>query len=355
VAHLAELSARKLSGESLTQAEETALTDSKVAQAYIKNVQTRAKFNPGTGVQSQSVSPEAYREKAKREFEQSGMTEAEAAHLADLALKEKSGQSLTEAESAELAQNKVAKAFLTLNAGIELTQEGNAVSAAPGASSDPNPQNPEGLPESEKPDTENSVPVVKYSQDAEEGAPGTGDQTVRTDAAKDLLALGYDPEAADRLGDIITRELTGEPVTSEERAALEGDPQAHGVLLRLEDAKRQGGAGLNDSEDHGSISYKRPSGFRKGVRNQVWENAKDINGNVIDPVSEKVINPDEPWDMGHKPGFEFRKHQLSARNHRPSRKQFLDEYNNPDHYRPELPSSNRRHVGEDKTDNYFGD
>ena len=33
----------------------------------------------------------------------------------------------------------------------------------------------------------------------------------------------------------------------------------------------------------------------------------------------------------------------------------LDEYNNSDHYRPELPSSNRSHKGEDLTDNYFGD
>lgn len=38
-----------------------------------------------------------------------------------------------------------------------------------------------------------------------------------------------------------------------------------------------------------------------------------------------------------------------------TRKQFLDEHNNPDHYRPELPSSNRSHKGEDLTDDYFGD
>jgi hypothetical protein len=24
------------------------------------------------------------------------------------------------------------------------------------------------------------------------------------------------------------------------------------------------------------------------------------------------MNESEPWDMGHKPGFEFRKHQKSA-------------------------------------------
>jgi len=47
------------------------------------------------------------------------MTEAEAAHLADLALKEKAGQSLTGVESAELRQNKVAKAFLNRRPGTD--------------------------------------------------------------------------------------------------------------------------------------------------------------------------------------------------------------------------------------------
>ena len=62
---------------------------------------------------------------------------------------------------------------------------------------------------------------------------------------------------------------------------------------------------------------------------------------------------EEPWDMGHKPGHEFRKHQQSAADRKITRKQFLDEYNNPNSYRPELPKSNRSHIGEDKTDFYF--
>jgi hypothetical protein len=37
------------------------------------------------------------------------------------------------------------------------------------------------------------------------------------------------------------------------------------------------------------------------------------------------------------------------------RKQFLNEHNNPEHYRPELPSSNRSHAGELNTGDYFGD
>ena len=108
-------------------------------------------------------------------------------------------------------------------------------------------------------------------------------------------------------------------------------------------------------EKVGDISYDRPSGFRKGVRDKVWENAKNSDGNVIDPLTGNVMDKSEPWDMGHKPGFEFRKHQKSAEGRRITRKQFLDEHNKLDHYRPELPSSNRSHKGEDLTNDYLGD
>jgi predicted ribonuclease toxin of YeeF-YezG toxin-antitoxin module len=66
------------------------------------------------------------------------------------------------------------------------------------------------------------------------------------------------------------------------------------------------------------------------------------------------MSKDKAWDMGHKPGHEFRKHQKSAANRGIDRKQFLDEHNNPSNYRPELPSSNRSHAVEDMTDIYFG-
>jgi RHS repeat-associated protein len=92
--------------------------------------------------------------------------------------------------------------------------------------------------------------------------------------------------------------------------------------------------------------YSRPSNFRSGVRQRVWDAAKDENGDVYDPLTGKKMDPNEPWDMGHKPGYEFSKHVESAQRRGISRDEFLDEYNNPDHYRPELPSSNRGHAGE---------
>ena len=66
------------------------------------------------------------------------------------------------------------------------------------------------------------------------------------------------------------------------------------------------------------------------------------------------MDKDKPWDMGHKPGYEFWKHQESAQQRGITREQFVDEHNNPDNYRPELSSTNRSRQLEDKTDAYFG-
>ena len=99
--------------------------------------------------------------------------------------------------------------------------------------------------------------------------------------------------------------------------------------------------------------YARPTTFRAGVRDAVWNNAKDAHGRVRDPVTGRYMSKDKPWDMGHKPGMEFRKHQQDARARGISREQFVEEYNDASHYRPELPSSNRSHRGEDKTDLYL--
>ncbi|MDG4789344.1 HNH/ENDO VII family nuclease [Micromonospora sp. WMMD1102] len=100
--------------------------------------------------------------------------------------------------------------------------------------------------------------------------------------------------------------------------------------------------------------YRRPKTFRRGLRDKVWKANKGPDGKVRDPLTGRVIRRFGRWDMGHKPGYEFRKHQASARRRRISRKEFLDEHNNPDHYRPELPSSNRGRAGEDRTDDYLG-
>lgn len=104
-----------------------------------------------------------------------------------------------------------------------------------------------------------------------------------------------------------------------------------------------------------SVDYSRPTGWRAGMRDTVWDNAKDAYGKVRDPLTGKYMSKEQPWDMGHKPGYEFHKHQESAQERGIDRKTFLDEYYNVNHYRPELPSSNRCHKAEDVTNKYFGD
>ncbi len=98
-------------------------------------------------------------------------------------------------------------------------------------------------------------------------------------------------------------------------------------------------------------TFSRPSGFRKGVRDQTWEAAREkATGQVRDPVKGRFMSKDKPWDMGHKPGREFRKIQRDQAQRKLNRKQVLDEHNDPANYRPELPSSNRSHRGEDLSD-----
>ena len=99
-------------------------------------------------------------------------------------------------------------------------------------------------------------------------------------------------------------------------------------------------------EPNEAIDYSRPGDFRNGIRDQVWDNAQDKRGNVYDPLTGTKINEDQSWDMGHKPGYEFKKLQDHATEEGLSRKKFLDIYNDPSFYQPELPRSNRSHKGE---------
>ncbi|REC98259.1 HNH/ENDO VII superfamily nuclease [Microbacterium sp. AG157] len=102
------------------------------------------------------------------------------------------------------------------------------------------------------------------------------------------------------------------------------------------------------------VSYKRPSGYRKGVRDTVYEQNRGPDGHVRNPRDQSIIGPDDKWDMGHKPGFEFRHHAASAEERGIPRSQFLDEHNDPSHYRPELGKHNRDHQDELGREQYQG-
>ena len=92
----------------------------------------------------------------------------------------------------------------------------------------------------------------------------------------------------------------------------------------------------------------RPS-FRKGVVEEVWENAKGPDGLVRDPNTGVVINwtPGESrkgvWDMGHIPEAKYSEMHEAYMNGELTTKEFVDWYNDPANYRPELPSNNRSH------------
>lgn len=93
-------------------------------------------------------------------------------------------------------------------------------------------------------------------------------------------------------------------------------------------------------------TYERPTSYNAGVEDAVWQAAsKEGNGMVKGP-SGVEIKPGDPWVMGHRPGFEFWKHQVSAARRGLTREQFLREHNNPRNYRPETPAENSSHAYE---------
>jgi RHS repeat-associated protein len=88
--------------------------------------------------------------------------------------------------------------------------------------------------------------------------------------------------------------------------------------------------------------------FRNGVIEKVWKKAlKEGNGIVTDPNTGDVLTWDKTkprrgqWDMGHIKGNTYNKLVEDLKTGKINQQQFLDEYNNPDNYTPEDPSSNR--------------
>ena len=93
------------------------------------------------------------------------------------------------------------------------------------------------------------------------------------------------------------------------------------------------------------FAKNRPT-FRQGTINKVWEAAKDVNGKVFDPNTFEELTWDkfksryDQWHMGHKPGVEYNKLVDRLRKGEINQKQVLDEYNNPNNYRPEAAATN---------------
>lgn len=90
----------------------------------------------------------------------------------------------------------------------------------------------------------------------------------------------------------------------------------------------------------------RPS-YGKGQVEEVWNSAKQPNGKVYDRFSGEELhwNPNEPrmWDMGHKPGKEYKKLHQDYMDGKISKEDFLKEYRNPKNYEPQSRTTNRSH------------
>jgi RHS repeat-associated protein len=87
--------------------------------------------------------------------------------------------------------------------------------------------------------------------------------------------------------------------------------------------------------------------IRKSTREAVEAGAaKTPDGKFIDPNTGKVI--EGKYDLGHKPGHEFRREKAKAEAEGLTQKQFNDRMNDPKKYQIEDPCSNRGHCYEKK-------
>ena len=102
-------------------------------------------------------------------------------------------------------------------------------------------------------------------------------------------------------------------------------------------------------------SKSRPK-YGKGQVEEVWENAKDVDGNVYDPNTGELLTWDKSknrngqWDMGHKQNNEYRKLHKDYMDEKLSKEEFLKEYRDPKNYQPESPGANRSRKFEAKND-----
>jgi len=98
-------------------------------------------------------------------------------------------------------------------------------------------------------------------------------------------------------------------------------------------------------------STSRPSYGATQV-DDVWEAAKQKDGKVYDPNTgeELTWNKGEKrkWDMGHKPGKEYKKLHQDYMDGKITKEEFLKEYRDPNNYQPESQSANRSHKYEQK-------
>ncbi|RNA61954.1 RHS repeat-associated core domain-containing protein [Chryseobacterium nematophagum] len=116
-----------------------------------------------------------------------------------------------------------------------------------------------------------------------------------------------------------------------------------GVILKNTTDHMKSDNGSNG--DKKPYSKHRPS-YAKGQVDAVWNNAKQKNGKVYDPNTGEELKWNKSqkprqWDMGHKPGKEYRKLHKDYMDGKIPKTEFLKEYKDPKNYQPESKSANR--------------
>jgi len=159
------------------------------------------------------------------------------------------------------------------------------------------------------------------------------------------------------------RDLDGNPANRKDAAkllALNLVPQAKvevkaaATVLKAEAKAEAKAAAKVEAKAAAKKPYsKSRPGYGKDQVEEVWESGKQKDNKVYDPNTgeeltwDKAIKP-RSWDMGHKPGHEYRNLHKDYMDGKISKEKFLEEYRNPKNYQPESKSANRSHKYEKK-------
>ncbi|WP_160137664.1 DUF6443 domain-containing protein [Chryseobacterium sp. c4a] len=154
------------------------------------------------------------------------------------------------------------------------------------------------------------------------------------------------------------RDLEGNQASRKDAAMLLGlnlvpqvktEVKAGKIVLQAE-AKAEGKAASKATSKAKNSSKKpysksRPS-YGKDQVETVWKNGQQPDNKVYDPNTgeeltwDKSVKP-RSWDMGHKPGEEYRKLHKDYMDGKIDKEEFLKRYRDPGNYQPESKSANR--------------
>jgi ribosomal protein L14E/L6E/L27E len=146
------------------------------------------------------------------------------------------------------------------------------------------------------------------------------------------------------------RDLNGDPASRKEAGKLlalnlipEVKVEAKAAKIALKAEAKADAKAAAKLETKKPYSKHRPS-YGKDQVDTVWNNAKQSDGKVYDPNTgeeltwDKAIKPRQ-WDMGHKPGHEYRNLHKDYMDGTITKEEFLKEYKKSDNYQSK--SANR--------------